>query len=92
MINYVKNGNCTLVLIRITVLGGREERECEGGVVGGVLVPVASHLNLVASDDELECIGVEEPHGLISTIVVRTRSHLIWLPIIVVLIDRVAPQ
>jgi hypothetical protein len=89
---YGQNCDCSFIAVGVAVLGGGEEREGERGVISGLLVLEAAHLNLVAADDELEGVGVEEAHRLISAIVVRARSHLVCHPVLVALVHRVRPK
>lgn len=43
------------------------------------------------SDYQLYIVVIEELHGLIATVKVRARSHLIGQPVLVIFIKRIAP-
>ena len=91
--NYIRNeSHCAFVFVGVAIVGGWENGQCEFFVIGALLVAEPLDLHLMATDDHLYFIVLEEAFSLYSTVVIGTASHGIGLPLNQVVIGRIAPH
>lgn len=78
----MKDGNCGLVVVCITVIRRREDSQGKGPIVLSHLVLVALAIHFVSPDDEIELIVFEEALALDGTVEIAAAPQFIVLELV----------
>lgn len=82
----MEDNNCAFVFVDVAISRGGEDGQSQRLLIGPVLVLIARHLNLMASDYHSQSIVFEKFGGVVATVEVGAGPVLVAHPLLFILV------
>ena len=89
---YSEDHNCTFVLVNIAISRSWEDSQRQRLLVRSILVLIAWHLHLVASNYHSKSVFLEKFGGVVAGVEIWARPVFVSHPLLLILVERITPK